>query len=1429
MKVAGTVGILSGSAENALAQQSNEKQNELLVGVAPSANARQTAQQALPSEARIIDENDTLGYVRAELPDRSSASATASVASSVASRRGVEYAERNAVYEMLAVPNDPRFGDQYAPEMVNAPAAWETTFGESDVTVAVVDQGIKYDHPDLETNVADGYGHDFVDNDDDPYPDTLSDEQHGTHVAGIVASGTDNNTGIAGISNATLLSVRTLDKSETGSTADIADGIQWAADNGADIINLSLGGGFTETLQKAVSYAHEKGALLVAAAGNDGGPVNYPAAYDECLAVSALDPDDSLASYSSKGPEIELAAPGTNLLSTWTDDGYETLSGTSMAAPVVSGIAALTLSRDDLSNEEVRSRLKNTAVDVGLSDDKQGTGQVSGTAVSGGNILSIQSTGSTNRAEYRLTVERDLTKSTANGADRNSADTISGQTASGHVSTGLDSYSFVGKIERFGLDGTADVFLNGDRIDPANYPSDVLSIRSNSGTDRAEYQLTVEKDLAKSTANGADRNSADTISEQTASGHVSSGLDSYVFSGNIEQLSLDGTADVLLNGDKIDPSEYPDNVISIRSNAGTDRANYRFTVESGLEKSTANGADRNSADTISEQTASGHVSSGLDSYTFSGKIERFDLDGTADVLLNGDWIDPANYSGNVLSIESTEATDRAEYRLSVESELEKSTANGADRNSADTISGQTVSGHVSSGLDSYTFSGKIERFDLDGTADVFLNGDRIDPENYSDNVLSIESTDDTDRAEYRLTVERDLTKSTANGADRNSADTISGQTASGHVSSGLDSYSFVGKIERFDLDGTADVFLNGDRIDPANYPSDVLSIQSNSGTDRAEYQLTVERNLVKSTANGADRNSADTISGQTAAGHISTGLDSYAFSGGLKRFSMDGSADVLLNGDKIDPSEYPDNVISIRSNAGTDRANYRFTVESGLEKSTANGADRNGADTISGQTASGHVSSGLDSYTFSGKLRDITVDGSADVLLNDNQIDPADYSHSVLSIESNGGRFWYEFTVESNLEKSTARDASIDDNDSISGNTANGQGGGGGTDSYTFSGKLRNISVDGDATVYLNGNVIGGNSPAIGIHNGLSDANFDTINRMDEWQNTDYAVQNLFVPWNSDKGHMNWLFDHILPKIWNAGRTPLITWEPYTPGAQAASIDTQSLVEKNEYDAYLEGLADTTPNDIEIRIGNGNYDRYIDRWADRLRSALSKSGDRRAYLRLAHEMNGDWYPWSPTVGNSNSWSYVKMWRRVHNRFNRQGIGDDLQWMWCVNAEDVGSHKAEQLYPGNRYVDWLGLDGYNWGRSKNWSSWDSPESIYGGMLDRLSNLSNKPICVAEFASSSKVSVGHDPRRKGQWIRDALAYFENRGVDMWCWFNEDKETDWAVFNGKRGTERVRHNGRWVNAYSAYREAIDTYATISGSATAESSTTEQAVSDD
>lgn len=270
---------------------------------------------------------------------------------------------------------------------VNAPAAWSSNQG-SGVKVAIVDTGIDPTHPDLKGRVAGG--HNSVAK-DQPWVD---DHFHGTHVAGTVAAELDEK-GVAGVApKATLYAVKVLTKEGSGSLFGIMDGIMWCAQNGIQVANMSLGAPQEMALlQYALQMAVAQGVTVIAAAGNDGKAVNWPAAYPETIAVSALCPtgitnaklcpsvNEGISTFSSRGPQIAFIAPGVLIPSTvpTSNDasGIKAYSGTSMATPHVAGLAALAVAKGAQGLQAVRAALKAAATPLpGLSGNEQGNGLI---------------------------------------------------------------------------------------------------------------------------------------------------------------------------------------------------------------------------------------------------------------------------------------------------------------------------------------------------------------------------------------------------------------------------------------------------------------------------------------------------------------------------------------------------------------------------------------------------------------------------------------------------------------------------------------------------------------------------------------------------------------------------------------------------------------------------------------------------------------------------------------------------------------------------------------------------------------------------------------------------------------------------------------------------------------------------------------------
>jgi len=298
------------------------------------------------------------------------------------------YADDGPSAPLTFTPNDPYFNLQWNLNAIQAPQAWDVSGGQN-VVVAVLDSGIAYEDynqfrqaPDLRsTRFVPGY--DFVNND----AHANDDGGHGTHVAGTIAQSTDNAIGVAGVAyGATLMPVKVLNARGQGTFDALAQGIMFAADHGARVINLSLSGRKTsQLLVDAINYASNKGVLIVAASGNSGGAVEYPAAYDRVLAVGSVEFQQQRAQYSNFGPQVSVVAPGGDTHADHNGDGYpdgilqqtftagdyatfqlQYMEGTSMAAPHVAGVAALLFAfNPGASADQVRQAIQSTALDLG--------------------------------------------------------------------------------------------------------------------------------------------------------------------------------------------------------------------------------------------------------------------------------------------------------------------------------------------------------------------------------------------------------------------------------------------------------------------------------------------------------------------------------------------------------------------------------------------------------------------------------------------------------------------------------------------------------------------------------------------------------------------------------------------------------------------------------------------------------------------------------------------------------------------------------------------------------------------------------------------------------------------------------------------------------------------------------------------------------
>lgn len=353
----------------AIAVQPDFVQGEILVQFKPGASAQTQASVHAANKANVLQSIRGLDVDRVTAPK----GCEIAQCNRYKGNKAVEYAEPNYLAQVMdTVPSDPLFAsDQWDMTKIQAPAAWDITTGSDQVIVAVVDTGVDYNHPDLASRMLPGY--DFYSNDSNP----MDEYGHGTMAAGVVGACSNNATGVAGVTwTCKLLPLKTADATGSSPYSCITSAITYAADHGARVATVSLGGNASSiTLQNAVTYAYQKGCLVVAAAGNQyAATVVYPAACDNAIAVGATDSSDAWYSYSNYGSTLDISAPGY-AYTTALGGGYGAFGGTSAATPHVAGVAALLFSvNPSLTPDQVTAMLEQSADDINTPGWDQYTG-----------------------------------------------------------------------------------------------------------------------------------------------------------------------------------------------------------------------------------------------------------------------------------------------------------------------------------------------------------------------------------------------------------------------------------------------------------------------------------------------------------------------------------------------------------------------------------------------------------------------------------------------------------------------------------------------------------------------------------------------------------------------------------------------------------------------------------------------------------------------------------------------------------------------------------------------------------------------------------------------------------------------------------------------------------------------------------------------
>lgn len=330
----------------------------ILVQPRPGLSDAEFAKVLAPHGGKAVKRLGSLNLYVVSLPANASEQA---VAHALAQHPHIKFAEVDQFVAPDLVPNDPYYGSEWHLQTMHVPAAWNYSIGTG-VTVAILDSGIDATHPDLQGQLVPGWN--FFDNNSN----TADVYGHGTKVAGVVAAVGYNSIGVAGISwGSQLMPVRVTDTTGTGTWSAIASGLNWAADHGAKVANLSFAVQASSSTQTAAQYFKNKGGVVVNSAGNYG-TLDSTAPSDALISVSATDGTDTLASWSSYGPYVDLSAPGVSIWTTTMGGGYSAVSGTSFSSPATAAVAALMMTANPaLSPTQIVSLLESTAVDLGAA------------------------------------------------------------------------------------------------------------------------------------------------------------------------------------------------------------------------------------------------------------------------------------------------------------------------------------------------------------------------------------------------------------------------------------------------------------------------------------------------------------------------------------------------------------------------------------------------------------------------------------------------------------------------------------------------------------------------------------------------------------------------------------------------------------------------------------------------------------------------------------------------------------------------------------------------------------------------------------------------------------------------------------------------------------------------------------------------------